>query len=302
MKRDGIVLMMTLILISVITGIITLILTQSERMSRLSENSFSQSAALSVVSDLELRLPSLLSSVTGAEQLDLAMRLPLQLETKKGDFMLKARLFSPYNRLNINRIVTAEGQINEPYAAALMRIFAIYPIADTELFLKLVFDSIDTDFIERGNNTEIAEAQPDFKNGSIANEHQFNILLERYIELSGDRTVLSIPWNDYIGYEGERMDFNAVNPEALSLVLPTIPPEKIRALTLYRTKAYATKEEAIAAEPALASVFDAYFFIYQPRISYDLVCDIQIQENFRNEHLLFRYNLLDKKAQHVEFL
>lgn len=302
MKRSGIVLMMTLVLITALMGIVALILTQSARLSRLGESGFSKSASLSIVSDLERQLPSLLASITGVEQLDLAMRLPFQLETKKGDFVLKARLYSLYNRLDINRVMSADGKINESNVAVLMRLFALYPIADPDIFLKLVFDTIDNDSVERGKDTEIAWTHPDFKNGAIANNRQFDRLLERYIQLSGDKTVLSIPWNNYIGYEGEKMDFNAVNPETLSLLLPAVSSEKIRALTLYRTKAFASKEEAIAAEPSLGALFDTYFFIYRPGISYNLVCDVRLQENFRNEHIVFRYNLLDKKVQRVEFL
>lgn len=302
MKRCGMVLMMTLVLITLLMGIVALILTQSERLSRVRNNAFYQSSSLGIVNDLEKQLPALLSVITGAEQLDLAMRLPLQLESKKGDFSLKARLSSPYGRLNINRVMSPEGQVNDMNVALLMRIFAVYPIADADIFIKLVFDTIDTDTVERGTDTEIAWTCPDFKNGVIADARVFNRILERYIELTRDTTILSIPWDRYIGYDGENMDFNALNPETLSLVLPKISAEKIRSLTLFRTKAYASKEEAISAEPALGPVFDNYFFIYKPGISYNLICDVRVSENAHEEHIRFQYNLLDKKVQRVEFL
>ncbi len=302
MKKRGIVLMMTLVLITLLMGIVSLVLTQSERLSRLGSNAFFQSASLQIVNDLEQQLPSLLSAITGAEELDLAMRLPLQLESKKRDFSLKAQLSSPYSRLNINSLMSPDGKINEANVALWIKIFTIHPIADPDILLKLVFDTIDTDTQERGIDTEIALIQPDFKNGMITDAEQFNHILERYIELTRDTTVLSIPWSRYVGYDGDKMDFNALNPETLSLILPHTPPEKIRALTLFRTKAYTTKEEVIAAEPALASVFDNYFFLYKAGISYTLECDVRLSENTHEEHLKFQYNLLDKKVQRVEFL
>jgi len=294
--------MMTLILITVMMGIVALMLTQGTRLSKLGNIGFSQSASLRVINDLELQLPSLLSAISGAEELDLAMRLPLQLESKKGDFILKASLASPYSRLNINSLMSSAGIMNITNMSLMLRLFALHPIADPDIFFKLVFDTIDTDTLERGTDTEIRWSQPDCKNGGIANEAQFNLILERYIELTRDTVILSIPWDKYIGYEGEKMDFNALNAETLSLILPTVSPEKIRSLTLYRTKAFASKEELIAAEPALGSVFDTYFFIYQPNTSYNLLCDVQVSENSREEHLKFHYNLLDKKVQRVEFL
>jgi len=294
--------MMTLVLITVMMGIVTLVLTQSERLLRLGNIGFSQSATLRIVNDLEQQLPSLLSAITGAEELDLAMRLPLQLESKKGDFILKASLTSPYSRLNINRLMSSDGNISEPHVALMMKIFSTHPIADPDMMIKLVFDTIDLDNTERATDTEIAQSHPDFKNGMIANKEQFNLILARYIKLTHDTAILSIPWEAYIGYEGEKMDFNALNAETLSLILPTTSLERIRSLTLYRTKAFTSKEEVIAEEPAMAGVFDTYCFIYQPKTSYNLLCDLRINENSREEHLQFRYNLLDKKVQRVEFL
>lgn len=302
MKRRGIVLMMTLVLITVMMGIIAVILTQSERLSRVANNAFFQSITLRIVNDLEQQLPSLLSVVTGPEQLDLAMRIPLQLETKKRDFILRAQLASPYSRLNINRVMSSDGKIDEAYVTLVMRIFVTHPIADADLLIKLIFDTIDTDTVERGIDTEIASEQSDFKNGSIVDFTQFKTILERYIQLTRDTAVLSIPWEAYIGYEGDKMDFNAVNTETLSLVLPNVSPEKIRALTFFRTKAYVMKEEVIAAEPALASLFDTYFFIYKAGYPYNLSCDVRVSENTHNEHIKFQYNLLEKKVQRIEFL
>ena len=302
MKKSGIVLMMTLLMITVLMGITALVLTQSERLLQLGRNAFSQSVSLAVVSDLERQLPALLAIITGPEQLDLAFRLPLQLESKKGDFVLKARLFSPYCRLNINALMNPDGVINQYYVALWMRLFVLHPISNPQILMNLIYDTLDADYVERGIDTEISLIRPDFKNGQIVNEIQFNRILERYIEITRDREVLSIPWNLYIGYNGDKMDFNALNPEMLSLILPGIPPEKIRALTRYRTKAYISKEEAIAAEPALETVFDKYFFIYKSGDSYAVLCDVRLKENMHDEHLTFEYNLLDKKVQRVQFL
>lgn len=296
------VLMMTLILITVIMGVIAAILTQNERLSRVGNNAFFQSATLRIVNDLEQQLPSLLSSITGPEQLDLMIRLPLQLETKKKDFVLTAKLASNYSHLNINRIINNDGKVDEAFMSIFMRIFVTHPIADPDTLIKLILDTIDTDIIERGIDTEITMIQPDFKNGRIADFSQFRMILEQYVKLTRDTTILSIPWEDYIGYDGDKMDFNAINAETLSLLLPNTPAEKIRALTVFRTKAFLSKEEIISVEPVLASLFDNYFFIYKADDSYDLACDVQVQENTHTEHIKFNYNLKDKKIRQVEFL
>lgn len=301
-KRTGIVLMMTLILITIIMGVTTLILTQSSRLSREGENSFSHAATMRVINDLEREFPRLLDSITGAEQLDLAMRIPLQIENRNATFNLTATLDSPYDRLNINRLLNADGNVNIAYVSVFRRLFERYPIADPDMFFKVVFDTIDNDSLERDAQTEIRLLWPDFQNGAVTNEKQFHRILERYIELTGDTAVLAIPWNVYIGFQGDKMDLNAVRPEVLSLILPGLSDERARSLSLYRTKAFENKDEAVSAEPQLASVFDTYFFIYQSKMPYNLLCDVQIQGNFQKQHVRFQYNLVDKKVKRVEFL
>lgn len=293
---------MTLMLITLLMGIVALVLAQSGRLSRLGGTPFFQSSSQSIVNDLQRQLPILLASITGADQLDLALRLPLQVETRKRDFILKMKLSSPYSCLNVNSLLDQNGTVNTPNVAVFMRLFSHYPIASPDIFLNLLLDTIDIDTAERGFDTEISLTRPDSKNGAIANEREFNRILERYLQLTQDSAILSIPWERYIGFDGDKLDFNALNEETLSLILTKSSPEKIRSLTLYRTKTFLTKEEAIAAEPALKSVFDTYFFIYTPGIPYTLLCDAVITENTHVEHMKFQYNLLEKRVHHVEFL
>lgn len=302
MKKNGIVLMMTLVLITVLMGIVALVLTQNSNLSKHINSGFTHSATLRIVNDLERELPSLLSSITGAEELDIAMRLPLQIESKKGDFMLKATLSSPYSKLNINNLCDSNGTLNKSYYDVWLRLFNYYPIADSEIFLKLVLDTIDTDLNERGIDTEIAWTQSDFKNTKIASMEQFSHILERYILLTRDKSVLKIPWEKYVGFEGERVDINAMSHETLSLLLPSVPTETLRQITTYRTKAFTSKEEAIAKEPLLSGIFDPFLFIYQANSDYVLVCDVEISENSHSEKVRFDYSLFTKKISTIEFL
>lgn len=302
MKRDGIVLMMTLILITLIMGLSALALAQSQKLSRLGNDHFSKNSTLRIINDLGQQLPHLFSGVNGAQELDLTMRLPLELENKNGNFTLKMECSSPYSRLNINRLIEPDGKINEAYINIFTRIFKFYPIADTDMFMNLILDTIDSDTFERGNDTEMTTVAPDFKNGSIADMRQFYRIIEYYIELTKDKSILLIPWENYIGFEGEKIDFNSVTSETLTLLLPNVSAEKIRSLTLFRTKAYETKEEAISAEPQLGEIFDTYFFIYTKGYAYTLSCDIRLREQADEKHLQLHYNLVDQKVNHVEFL
>lgn len=301
-KRRGIVLMMTLTLITIMMGLITFILTLTNHFLKISSLPFLQNSSLIIINDLEYLLPDLLKDVKGGQELDLLMRLPIQIKTKKEDFTLDITFSSPYKHININNLLTKEGVFNPPTFSLLLGILVRYPIADTNLFLQLLYDTLDTDIIERQNGTEIHLTQPDFKNGSISNFSQFNQILERYIALTQDTAILSIPWHEYIGFEGERIDFNAVDAKTLELALLKVSPENSKKLTTYRTKAFTSKEEVIAQEPTLATTFDTFFFIYKPDMTYNVIGDVYIHQIGQKQHLKFYYNLLTKKITRVTFL
>lgn len=293
---------MTLVLVTIMAGIVTVVLSQSERVQNLGEMEFVRASALLSLSSLETQLPSMLSKIESAEDLDMSMRLPIVMESNNGDFSLNAQLSSMYSKLNINRLLKSDGSIDEAAVAVWMKIFHFHPIADPEMLLKLVLDTIDTDQSERATDTEIIWNDSDFKNGAIKDKELFAKILERYILLSGDRMVLNVPWDDYIGYEGDKIDINAVTPQTLMLLAPAISSEKAYALSTYRTKAFTSKEEVLSAEPALGSVFDQFLFVYSPGSSYTLQCNVSLSLKSRTERIRFDYNLLDKKMRHVEFL
>jgi hypothetical protein len=302
MKKNGIVLMMTLVMITVIMGIVALVLTQNKRVMNDAQKSYSQSSTVKIISDLEAVLPSLLTSLNSPEDLDFMMRIPMQLDSKNGEFHLKIRLSSPYSKLNINRLQNNDGSLNDLYVTAFGKIFTHYPIADQEKFLMIVQDTLDVDLAERSDGTEIKWMDGDFSNGSIESMEQFDRILEKYLALTKDTMILAVPWEKYIGFQGEKIDLNAVSPEILSLLLPEVLDEKIRQMTSYRTKAFSSKEEAVSVEPSLGAVFDNYFFIYQKALPYSLLCDLHLDINHQSEHVTFEYALLEKKIKHIEFL
>jgi hypothetical protein len=300
MRKNGIVLMMTLVLISMILGVVALVLTQSQSINEKAHSVVDYSSTVRILEDLEKQLPQILSSITGAQELDMAMRLPFSVESRSGDFSLNATLSSPYTKININKLLDVNGSVNKPYVDVWMRLFSTHPIADSELLLKLVLDTIDSDRVQRDGDSEIALVRNDFANGQIASMEQFYQIIGHYKMRTRDGSVLKIPWERYIGFEGDKIDINAVNIETLALLLPEVSTDKLRIVTSYRTNAFTTKEEVLRELPELSALYDSFLFVYAPTLSYTVVCNLEITRNGLMQKSLFHYNLLDKKIHYVK--
>jgi hypothetical protein len=302
MKRKGVVLMITLILITIIMGIVSVVLVNGKKLNTSGNSNFSKSSSMTIINDLGKELPILFNSLNGPEELDLIMKVPFQIESEKNNFSIKIEISSPYQKININQLLDLTEKPNNLYISAFMKLFSIYPISDQNVFLNILLDTLDTDLIERGINTEIVLTQNDMKNGNISNINQFYKILERYIVNTNDKTILEIPWKNYVGFEGNKIDLNSVNSETLSLLIPDLSMEQVNNLTRYRAKAFTSKEEAINMEPKLSTVYDNFFFIFQQNLSYNLLCEVNLIENETTEHIMFDYNLQDKKIRRIEFL
>lgn len=299
-KRRGAVLLMTLLLIAIMSGGIALILSESDHLLRLSERSRSDTEISKISSDLKRLLPKMLSKIASAHDLEYAMMLPLSSRSADDRFTLDASLHSPLGRFNINNLCDATGKPKEAYSPFLTALFTRYRIAAPETFINILYDTIDTDLAERQSGSEIAAVFCDFRNGSIENFAQFSQIVARYLVLTKDRQILTIPWEQLIGFEGDKIDINYVSPELLSLIVPEIDPQTLHRVTDLRTAPFESKEQLLSSVPQLSSAYDTWFTMYTSGSSYPLNVNVAMKTNGTESTFSFHTNTQDRTFSRLE--
>ncbi len=300
MKRRGAVLLMTLLLITIMSGGIALLLSGSDYFLRLSERSRSDAEISKISSDLKRLLPKMLSKITSAHDLDYAMMLPLSSRSEDGRFTLDASLHSPLGRFNINNVCDTTGKPKDVYSTFLPALFTRYPIAAQETFINILYDTIDTDLAERQSGSEVAAVFSDFHNGSVENLTQFSQIVARYLVLTKDRQILTIPWERLIGFEGDKIDINYVSPELLSLIVPEIDSEMLHRITDLRTAPFESKEQLLSVQPQLSSAYDTWFTIYTSGSSYPLIVNVAMKTNGIESAFSFHTNIQNRTFNRLE--
>jgi hypothetical protein len=154
-KHRGAVLLMTLFLIAVMSGAISLLIGESDHLLHVSKRSRGDAQITKISSDLQRLLPQILSRINSVEELEYALILPFSSRSSDGRFSLEASLHSPYRVFNINTVCDTAGKEKQPYFTFISRIFERYPIAAPDTFINILFDTIDTDLVQRQEGSEI---------------------------------------------------------------------------------------------------------------------------------------------------
>ncbi len=302
MKRRGAVLLMTLFLITVMSGAIAMLMGESDHMLHVSKRSQDDAQMSKILSDLQRLLPQVLSRINSVNELEYALILPFSSRSSDERFSLEASLHSPYRLFNINTIYDPSGKAKEPYITFVSRIFKHYPIASPDMFINILFDTIDTDLEQRQEGSEIVVYFPDFHNGSIENFAQFEQVIARYLTLTKDSQILKIPWKQLIGFEGEKIDINYVSPEVLSLIAPELDSQTVHRITDLRTQPFESKEQLLSIVPELSSVYDAWFFLYTSGSAYSLIGEVAMKTDEESNAFRFHIDTLKRTLNRLEII
>lgn len=300
MKRQGVVLLLTLFLIIAIFGVVSLMLTSTQRLRAIADQIPDQAQAMRLVNDLQPLLNDHLSRVTTAKDLYKILLLPLSVSAKESDYRIKLSLQPVNTRLNINTCFDKNGTLLPSGEIFFSSLFTRYPVTDSSLFFNILSDTIDDDLASRGYQTEISIDNPSFTTGSFVSQQQWQMIVERYIALSKDKTILTIPWERLIMFEGQKIDINSVSGDLLVLLAPTVPPVMIQSVTTLKTEAYDTKEEVLAKIPQLETHYDRFFTTFTPQNPYPLLATLDVVRPGGHFTCRFFYDIASKRVSHLE--
>ena len=120
--------------------------------------------------------------------------------------------------ININNILTSENQTNREIYDFLYRVLSEYQVKDPTLFLAIVLDAIDKDSDARVYGSEIYYDDSRFSASSNITGQSFSFLLDYYVKKSYDANIYKIPWGDFIGFYGDKIDFNYIKEPFLNIL------------------------------------------------------------------------------------
>lgn len=123
------------------------------------------------------------------------------LYSKNGSFGVKVTVTSKSNRINLNNLLS-EGEHASLLSDLLKNLSKEHKLANPDLLVNLLLDSVDEDLLERESGSEIAGYDGDFKNGKIENSRHFEKIMARYMVLTGDKRVKEIPWEKLFVFGG----------------------------------------------------------------------------------------------------
>jgi hypothetical protein len=304
--KKGIALLITVSLVAAIAALIGIsagILDQSFK--RISNKQFLIQSN-SFISGLTDVLKSASSDVNDSITLDIFLSFPFAFEQKSRDlsvdiyFTSEARSVNPNNMLESDSNTTSDDDqpINPLYEAYFDRILTVYNVSDKILLLSMIADSVDSDLKERTTGSELALENPFFSQGSIYSLEHFNKILDEYKRQTLDYNVDTIPWETLLSFQNTDIDFNHMDPDTLSLLIPELDAATLASFTTDRVDVYENFASLNLDPERVKQLEKMKVSFYAPQV--------KAWMNIRNadNHLAvtFLYNLQTKKATHIEII
>jgi hypothetical protein len=304
--KKGIALLITVSLVAAIAALIGIsagILDQSFK--RISNKQFLIQSN-SFISGLTDVLRSASSDVNDSITLDIFLSFPFAFEQKSRDlsvdiyFTSEARSVNPNNMLESDSNTTSDDDqpINPLYEAYFDRILTVYNVSDKILLLSMIADSVDSDLKERTTGSELALENPFFSQGSIYSLEHFNKILDEYKRQTLDYNVDTIPWETLLSFQNTDIDFNHMDSDTLSLLIPELDAATLASFTTDRVDVYENFASLNLDPERVKQLEKMKVSFYAPQV--------KAWMNIRNadNHLAvtFLYDLQTKKATHIEII
>lgn len=246
MQRRGIALLITIAFITAIAALIAVaggILNQG--FAGASRKAFLVQSDV-LLSDIQTLLRQNTADMNDSTALDVLLSLPLFFGDKQAGVMTDLTFASDASCVNVNLLLETETATDNnasptmrtAYTAYFERILQFYSVADAELLLAMIADTIDGDLDERLPGSEIALEEPDFSQGRIYDLHHFRQILAAYKRQTRDYNVDTVPWRMLIGFRNSGIDFNHITAQTLHFIAPDLDESVVAELTTDRVDVY----------------------------------------------------------------
>lgn len=300
MKKSGVVLLATILMLIVIGVLISASLGLVQRSLDRLNNIRSDGQTIMMIKSSKGILDHYFSSLSSAEDLDKMVQYPIEVNDTASDVAFSLSIEPLQSKLNINTIIDLNSSNKIDIGGVFETLTNEYHIKDPHLLIDMIADTIDTDFNERSTGSEIVIESPDYKNGRIESMGQWTSLINIYASKSGDTTIFKIPWKDIIAFEGERIDFNYVSPLVLHLIFPTLDNDTVHRLTTNRLHPFNNFSELGIEGVISQQNFDIFFCFFNKNNSYLVKSRLSFDIKGVQDTAKFHYNVGKKIVSNVQ--
>lgn len=289
-KRNGIVLFVTLMMMMLLLGIVSIFLNKTREAK---DNVTYISASMQTNLVMKNLLGYLQKLHFDEDMIYYASMAPFPLDFTQSSVVFK--LQSAQGKININSLIRASIK-NNLISDRFMQLLAKYDVKEPTLFLNILKDTIDDDVNDRDSeDSEIVNEYPTFRNHKIYNKIHLRQIIDYYFEKSGDSKIYDVPFNDIFSYDNSSVDVNFMSVDTLHILFNDANE--------YILKAIAKKTEIYKKLDDLP--FDDYYtkrikkgMLGQTITTKSTLLDIQADLNYKGQFvskISFTYNIKSKK-------
>lgn len=209
MKRNGVVMVVTLVLVMVLTLAILKSTTITQKyFSDLSNTQFLVQFNRTFL-DISKVVSEATKEIKDAKMLSLVIKMPIIISDDASGLQGILKVNSAASALNINQIVDDNNTINQPMYDVLYSALSDYHLGDTLFLMALILDAIDKDSNERSFESEFTyNKKAKMSDGGIFNKRGLYEILDVYSKLRYDNRVYQVPWDKLVRFSGKDMDYN----------------------------------------------------------------------------------------------
>ncbi len=292
--KKGIVMIMALSLIMVLTLAILKSTTTTENyLNDMSDTVFNAQFNRTFL-DMTSIIKNATSSIKDSDAFSFLVQMPLVISDDKTSLQGVMTLSSAGGKFNINNLINEDENqtVNQPLYDLFSSIASNYHVSDSVLLMSIILDTIDKDNEERSFGSELSyQDNSKISDGGIPNKVAFKMILDAYAKQARDENAYSIPWNDFISYNGKKIDYNYINSKIKAIL------EKDYGINIPYNNSLIKKDDDLSLDDEQKQIFkNLGIRYYVPR----LTCNFKFFYMDKEAEIDFIYDLETKRISSIE--
>ena len=296
--KKSIVLLITLALLVAISALIAIGVSLSQNASKDIERKQTLIQTATFVQNIADILARKSGEINSTDGLEMLILMPIELDSD--ELSLKVSFDSAAKGINPNNFVKREHNktiFNPEYILLFDRILQSANVQSKELFLALIEDTLDEDLQERIPGSEMALYNKRFAQGSIENYKKFRMLIDRYVALTEDPNIYTIPWKKILDFHADAIDFNYIAPELLHYIVPYLDSETIRRITVDKKMSFGGWEDLRLPKEEKEELKKFHILFYVPIVKGEL----EFTQGDSKSFATFIYDIKKKKVLDIGY-